>query len=92
MNNINSKKTPLYRNTSFYLINNQTTKKAFEQELEHPHEPEHYIYSKYRNPTIVETEKHIAKIEESDWLLLAPSGMAAIDTALSVFQHKGENK
>ena len=32
------------------------------------------------------TEKNIAKLENSNWALLAQSGMAAIDIALSIFQ------
>ncbi len=89
---INSKKTPLYRDTGFFLENNEKTEKAFADELNHPHEPENYIYSRYRNPTIVATEKHIAKTENSEWALLYQSGMAAIDTALSIFQQAGENR
>jgi len=59
------------------------------EELQHPHEPENYIYSRYRNPTIVATEKNISKIEGSDWVLLTQSGMAAIDTALSAYSNFG---
>ncbi len=92
MDMINSKKTPLYRDTGFFLENNERTKKAFADELNHPHEPENYIYSRYRNPTIVATEKHLCKIEKSEWALLYQSGMAAIDTALSIFQQAGENR
>lgn len=92
MKTVNSKKTPLYRDTGFFLENNEITKKAFADEQNHPKEPEKYIYSRYRNPTIVAAEKHISKIEKSEWALLYQSGMGAIDTALSVFQHSGENR
>ena len=92
MKQINTKKTPLYRDTGFYLKNDQNTRNAFKEELEHPHEPENYIYTRYRNPTIVETEKNIQKIEQAEWALLTQSGMAAIDTALSIFQTTKENR
>jgi cystathionine beta-lyase/cystathionine gamma-synthase len=92
MKNINSKKTPLYRDTGFFLKNNETTQTAFSEEINHPHQPNNYIYSRYRNPSIVATEKHIRQIEEAEWAVLMQSGMAAIDTALSVFQKATENR
>jgi cystathionine beta-lyase/cystathionine gamma-synthase len=49
-----------------------------------------YIYSRYRNPTVVSAEEEIMKLEGSEWALLTESGMSAIDTALSVFQHGKE--
>jgi len=61
-------------------------KKAFADEVNHPSDPDLYIYSRYRNPTVVETEQELAKIEGSAWALLAQSGLAAIDIALSIFQ------
>ena len=54
------------------------------------HNPELYIYSRYRNPTVVAAEEEIMKLEGTAWALLTQSGMSAIDTALSIFQ-KGEN-
>lgn len=61
-------------------------KKAFADEVNHPADPDLYIYSRYRNPTVVQTEQELAKIEGSAWALLAQSGLAAIDIALSIFQ------
>ncbi len=92
MKHINSKKTPLYRDTGFFLKNNEITQSAFSEEINHPHQPNNYIYSRYRNPSIVATEKHIQQIEEAEWAVLMQSGMAAIDTALSVFQKATENR
>jgi len=45
-----------------------------------------YIYSRYRNPTVVAAEEKIMKLEEASWALLTQSGMSAIDLALSIFQ------
>ena len=93
MKKINTRKTPLYRDTGFYLENNKITAAAFAEELNHPHEPSSYIYSRYRNPTIVAVEKQLSEVEESEWALLTQSGMSAIDIALSCFQDNGvENK
>ena len=86
MKKVNSNKTPIYRDSGFYLASTENTLKTFKSEVDHPHEPENYIYSRYRNPTVVATEKNIAKLENSNWALLAQSGMAAIDIALSIFQ------
>lgn len=92
MKSINTKKTPIYRDSGFYLESTEKTLKNFQAEAENNHEPESYIYSRYRNPTVVETEKNIAKIENSSWALLAQSGMAAIDIALSIFQDANDKR
>ena len=84
--NINASHTPLYREAGFNLKNSKLTEEAFLSELDHPHEPENYIYSRYRNPTVVQVEKQIMKLEESKWALLVETGMAAIDVAVSIFQ------
>ncbi len=88
MKNINTKKTPLYRDTGFYLKNNEKTISAFSKEADHLHEPDNYIYSRYRNPTVVSVENQLRKLENADWALLTQSGMSAIDVALSIFQQK----
>jgi len=84
--NVNASHTPLYREAGFNLKNSKLTKETFLNELDHDHEPENYIYSRYRNPTVVQVEKQIMKLEESNWALLVETGMAAIDVAVSVFQ------
>lgn len=91
MKTINSNKTPIYRDSGFYLATTEKTLETFHSEKDHPHEPENYIYSRYRNPTVVAAEKHIAKIENADWALLTQSGMASIDVALSLFQEANDN-
>ncbi|HKJ06850.1 MAG TPA: PLP-dependent transferase, partial [Flavobacteriaceae bacterium] len=90
MKKINASHTPLYREAGFNLKDAKTTKAAFESELNNPHEPDNYIYSRYRNPTVVEVEKQFMKLENSNWALLVGTGMAAIDVAVSIFQ-EGKN-
>jgi cystathionine beta-lyase/cystathionine gamma-synthase len=86
---INSARTPVYRDAGFELPSAVTTSDAFAAESDHEREPELYIYSRYRNPTVVAAEKALMATEGSEWALLAQSGMAAIDIALSVFQDAG---
>jgi cystathionine beta-lyase/cystathionine gamma-synthase len=87
---VNSPRTPLYRDTGFELYDASTTAESFSEEISHEREPEMYIYSRYRNPTVVAAEEEIMKLERCEWALLTQSGMAAIDTAVSVFQ-EGKN-
>ncbi|MFZ0471402.1 MAG: aminotransferase class V-fold PLP-dependent enzyme, partial [Bacteroidales bacterium] len=86
---INSARTPVYRDAGFELPTAGTTSDAFAAETDHPREPDLYIYSRYRNPTVVSAEEALMATEGSGWALLAESGMAAIDIALSVFQEAG---
>jgi cystathionine beta-lyase/cystathionine gamma-synthase len=86
---VNSSRIPVYRDAGFELYDAKTTADAFRKETEHSREPDIYIYSRYRNPTVVSAEEEIMKIEGCNWALLTQSGMSAIDTALSVF-HKGK--
>ena len=85
-------KVPVYRDSGFRLDNAGQMKKAFEQEMLHRREPDLYIYSRYRNPTVVAVEEQMMDLERCRWALLTQSGMAAIDTALSVFQEKGKQR
>jgi cystathionine beta-lyase/cystathionine gamma-synthase len=87
---VNSQRTPLYRDTGFELYDAGTTSESFSEEKEHEREPDMYIYSRYRNPTVVAAEEEIMKLEGCKWALLTQSGMSAIDTAVSVFQ-EGKN-
>jgi len=87
---INNSRIPLFRDSGFYLSDIDTTKKAFELEKEIKRDTDIYIYSRYRNPNVVEAENQIITIEQSAWALLTQSGMAAIDLALSIFE-KGNN-
>jgi cystathionine beta-lyase/cystathionine gamma-synthase len=83
---INSSRMPVYRDSGFELYNSGLTAEIFRKETENDREPENYIYSRYRNPTVVSAEEEIMKLEGCRWALLTQSGMSAIDTAVSVFQ------
>lgn len=83
---INSSRIPVYRDAGFELTDAATTSEAFTRETKNEHEPALYIYSRYRNPTVVAAEKEIMRLEGSKWALLTQSGMSAIDIAFSIFQ------
>ena len=83
---VNSARIPVYRDSGFELFDAETIAAAFKSEANPERDPENYIYSRYRNPTVVAAEQEIMKIEGSGWSLLTQSGMSAIDTALSIFQ------
>jgi cystathionine beta-lyase/cystathionine gamma-synthase len=89
---VNSSRMPVYRDAGFELHDALTTADAFKKETEHSREPDNYIYSRYRNPTVVSAEEEIMKLEGCNWALLTQSGMSAIDTALSLFQYGKETK
>ncbi|MBA4321984.1 MAG: hypothetical protein C0408_04130 [Odoribacter sp.] len=84
---INSPRVPVYRDSGFELYDADTTAAAFKSETLNEREPDLFIYSRYRNPTVVSAEEEILKLEKSKWALLTQSGMSAIDTAVSIFQH-----
>ena len=83
---INSPRIPVYRDSGFELFDADTTAAAFKKETENERIPDLYIYSRYRNPTVVSAEEEIMKLEGCKWALLTQSGMSAIDTAVSIFQ------
>ena len=87
---INSPRVPVYRDSGFELYDADTTAAAFKSETSHEREPELYIYSRYRNPTVVSAEEEIMKLEQCNWALLTQSGMSAIDTAVSIFNNGKE--
>ncbi len=89
---INSSRMPVYRDAGFELFNADLTAETFKKETENSREPENYIYSRYRNPTVVSAETEIMKLEGCNWALLTQSGMSAIDTAVSVFQNGSETR
>jgi len=81
---------PIFRDSGFHLVDIPTMKKAFADELNYPREPELYIYSRYRNPNVAAAEELIMELEGSNWSVVAQSGLAAIDIALSIFQKQGQ--
>ena len=84
---VNSTRVPVYRDSGFELFDAATTADAFKNETLNIRDPEIYIYSRYRNPTVVAAEEEIMKLENSEWALLTQSGMSAVDTAVSIFQN-----
>jgi cystathionine beta-lyase/cystathionine gamma-synthase len=88
--NPKSTRTPVYRDTGYHLVDIPTMKRAFKDETNYLRDPELFIYGRYRNPNVVAAENMIMELEESQWSLLTQSGLAAIDTALSIFQVKGK--
>jgi len=89
--NVKSTRTPIYRDMGFLLEDVPTMKKAFTDEVNHPHNPDLYIYARYRNPNVVEAEERLMKLEGSKWTLLTESGQAALDVALSIFQRSNKS-
>ena len=88
-------RTPIYRDAGFHFDSIEQARRAFEAEKERKRNPDDYIYTRYRNPTVVATETTIANLEGNDqdtWALLTASGMSAIDVAVSIFQEHGEKK
>jgi len=83
---VNSSRTPVYRDAGFELFDAGTASEAFTSEASPERDPDVYIYSRYRNPTVVAAEEEIMKLEGAKWALLTQSGMSAIDVAVSVFQ------
>ncbi|MGE5420483.1 MAG: trans-sulfuration enzyme family protein, partial [Chloroflexota bacterium] len=87
---VNSSRMPVYRDAGFELYDAGITSGTFDAEKDPEREPEHYIYSRYRNPTVVSAEEEILKLEGCEWALLTQSGMSAIEVALSIFQNGKE--
>ena len=83
-------RTPIYRDTGFHLVDIPTMQRAFANEQDYSRNPEFYIYGRYRNPNVAAAEEMIMAIEGSNWSVLAQSGLAAIDIALSIFQEKSK--
>jgi cystathionine beta-lyase/cystathionine gamma-synthase len=51
-----------------------------------------YSYARRENPTVSDCERALAEIEMSEWCLLAPCGMAAINIALSIFNDRNDHR
>lgn len=87
-----STRTPIYRDTGFHLVDIPTMQRAFANEASYTRNPELFIYGRYRNPNVASAEEMIMDIEGSKWSVLAQTGLAAIDIALSIFQEQGNNQ
>ena len=84
-----TKRLPIYRNAGFLFDTIGEAADVFAREEEYPQSADRFSYSRYGNPNVAETEEQLAEIEGAEWAVLTASGMAAIDSALSVFQ-RGE--
>jgi cystathionine beta-lyase/cystathionine gamma-synthase len=88
MRKISTRRTPIYRDAGFVFDSIEQSKQAFTEEQAYPQSSKQFIYTRYGNPTVIETEQAIAKIEGSAWAILTASGMAAIDVALALFHQR----
>jgi cystathionine beta-lyase/cystathionine gamma-synthase len=90
MKHISTRRTPIYRDSAFIFENIEQCQQTFQAETHDPQSADNLIYTRYGNPTVMETEQTIAAVENSVWAVLTSSGMSAIDVAVSVFQKQGE--
>ena len=51
-----------------------------------------YSYARRENPTVSDCEQALAEIEEANWCVLTPSGMAAVNIALSIFNDPEDHR
>ena len=51
-----------------------------------------YAYARRENPTVAACERALAKVENARWCFLLPSGMAAINLALSLFNNPKDRR
>lgn len=51
-----------------------------------------YSYARRENPTVSDCERALAEVEGSEWCLLTPCGMAAINLALSIFNDRNDHR
>jgi O-acetylhomoserine/O-acetylserine sulfhydrylase-like pyridoxal-dependent enzyme len=65
---INSSRIPVYRDAGFELYDAETASSAFKKETDPERDPDLYIYSRYRNPTVVAAEEEIMKLEGANGL------------------------
>jgi len=74
--NVSPLTSPIYETTTF------TFASAEEVRAYNEGRSRKYLYSRYSNPTVVETERTIAALEGADGALVLSSGQAATSTAL----------
>ena len=56
---VNSSRTPIYRDAGFRFSDIDQALKAHQEETSCPQSSNTYIYSRYGNPTIIDTEKKL---------------------------------
>ncbi len=74
---------PIYHSTTFAVeqSNDFVSKKSRD---------DHYMYTRYSNPSIRNVEEKLARLEQAEDGVLFASGMAAITTALMTFLKNGD--
>lgn len=82
----NTRRTPVYRDSGYVFETIDEAVEAFRDEAANPQSAEQFIYNRWANPTVLDTEAQIARLEGSEWAMLASSGMSAIEIALSIFE------
>ena len=76
------------RTIGFRLGGVDDTKTAFTTPLGE----ELFSYARRENPTVSDCEHALADIEMSEWCLLVPCGMAAVNNALSIFNDANDHR
>ena len=76
------------RTIGFRLGGVDATETAFTRPLGE----ELFSYARRENPTVSDCERALADVEGSAWCILTPSGMAAINTALSIFNDANDRR
>jgi cystathionine beta-lyase/cystathionine gamma-synthase len=76
--------TPIYETTTF-LFENAEEVKAYNEGRS-----QKFLYTRYANPTVVEVEKTIARLEGAETALVLSSGQAATSTALLSIVEAGD--
>jgi cystathionine beta-lyase/cystathionine gamma-synthase len=81
-----TRRAPIYRDSGFLFESIDEAAETFREEAANPQSAEQFIYTRWANPTVLETEAELARLEGSQWAMLASSGMSAIEIALSIFE------
>lgn len=76
------------RTIGFRLGSVEETEVAFTRPLGEGY----YSYARRENPTVADCERELAKVEGAEKCLLTPSGMAAINIALSIFNDPDDHR
>jgi len=81
-----TRRAPIYRDSGFVFETIDEAVETYRDEAANPQSAEQFIYTRWANPTVLETEAELARVEGSKWAMLASSGMSAIEIALSIFE------
>jgi len=75
----------LYLNSGFTYINSQEAVDSFTDETDH------FLYSRFHNPTVAMFEKRLAAIEGAEHCVATGSGMAAMFASLACLVESGDH-